>query len=73
MLAGTAPRALWWATVSRVEEASWPVKANRVRAQRRLNLATEVNMAQKEPYETPEIREEDTPGALAEITGSQTG
>jgi hypothetical protein len=27
-------------------------------------------MVQKEPYETPEIREEDTPGALAEITGS---
>lgn len=67
MSAGTAPRALWWATVSRVEDASWPVeKADRVRAQRRLNLATEVNMVQKEPYETPEIREEAvTPGGLA--------
>jgi hypothetical protein len=28
-------------------------------------------MAQKEPYETPEIREEDTPGGLAQPTGSQ--
>ena len=67
MLAGTASRAVWWATVSRVEELPWPVeKANRVRAQRWLNLATEVNMAQKEPYETPEIREEAvTPGGLA--------
>jgi len=27
-------------------------------------------MAQKEPYETPEIKEEVTPGGLAQPTGS---
>jgi hypothetical protein len=35
-----------------------------------LNLATEVKMVEKEPYETPEIREEVTPGGLATPVGS---